>query len=50
MMKKIRIKFLRIGSVVCSLALFLAIHSANVACFGKYHQPKFPEGLEKYKK
>lgn len=39
----------RIGGLACSLAFFAAISSVNLACFWKFHQPKFPEALEKYK-
>ena len=49
-MKNIKKHALKIGRVFCMLAMFVAIHSANVMCTGKYYQPEAPEGLEKFKK
>lgn len=46
-MKKI---VMRIAPMLASLALFVGISSVNSPSMLIYHQPKVPEGLEKYRK
>ncbi len=38
------------AGAVCMAAMFLAIHSVNVTCLGKYYQPKVPKELDKFRK
>lgn len=46
-MKKL---FIRLASLFASLALFVGITSVNAPSMLIFHQPKVPEGLEKYRK
>ncbi len=41
---------LRTGKPLLALALIIGITSVNTACFGWYHQPKVPKGMERFKK
>jgi cyclic lactone autoinducer peptide len=41
---------MRFAPVLASLALFVGINSVNSPSFVILHQPKVPDGLEKYKK
>ncbi|MGN0150004.1 MAG: cyclic lactone autoinducer peptide [Clostridia bacterium] len=38
------------ASTLCMIAMFLAVHSVNVLCAGKYYQPKVPKELDKFRK
>lgn len=40
----------RIASLLASIALFVGISSVNCPSYTIFHQPKVPEGLEKYRK
>lgn len=40
----------RLAPMIASLALFVGISSVNSPSFYIFHQPKVPEGLEKYRK
>jgi len=42
--------FLRMGTMVSSLALVLGVASFEAACFMFFHQPKVPQGMEKFAK
>ncbi len=46
-MKKL---IMRIAPMLASLALFVGISSVNSPSYTIFHQPKVPEGLEKYRK
>lgn len=35
----------KVGAMMCSVAAFVAVYSANVACTGKYYQAKLPKSL-----
>ncbi|MEI6579833.1 MAG: cyclic lactone autoinducer peptide [Eubacteriales bacterium] len=49
-MKKFQGALLKWGSLVASLALFVGVSSAQAACCWWFHQPKVPQGMEKFKK
>ena len=49
-MCKVNSMFLKMGVLISSLALMLGVMSASVACAAWFHQPKVPEGMEKFKK
>lgn len=34
-----------LGRIVCSLAMLVAVHSAGIACWGKFYQPELPKEL-----
>lgn len=40
----------KMSSVLCALVLTVGVSSANAACFAWFHQPKVPEGMQKYVK
>ena len=42
--------FIRLASLLASIALFVGITSVNAPSAILYHQPKVPKGLEKYRK
>ena len=50
MKRKNYLKRLMSAGVLNSLALLLVFQSANQACMWFFHQPKFPESANKFKK
>lgn len=40
----------KLSSLMCALVLTVGVTSANSACFAWFHQPKVPEGMQKYVK
>lgn len=40
----------KLSGVLCTLALAVGTTSVNTACAGWFHQPKVPEGMNKYVK
>jgi cyclic lactone autoinducer peptide len=49
-MRKFQTVAMKMGGVVASLALILGVSSSQMACALWFHQPKVPEGMEKFKK
>ncbi len=49
-MGKIKGIALKWGSLVASLALFVGVTASTQACFWWFHQPKVPQGMEKFTK
>ena len=49
-MKKFKSFFLKYGTALSALALFMGVSSVNSACFTFYHQPKVPEAMNRFKK
>lgn len=49
-MQRIKEFVMKYGTTISAFALFVAISSANSACFIFYHQPKVPAALNQYKK
>ena len=49
-MKKFKSFIFKYSGALCAVALFIAMHSANITCFGKFYQPEEPAGLAKFKK
>lgn len=49
-MRRTRLKavIIRFWGLVASLALLMGVSSTAVACASWYHQPKVPQGMEKY--
>ena len=38
----------KLGMMVTSLALLLGVSSAGVTCAAWFHQPKVPQGMERF--
>lgn len=49
-MKNIKKFVTKCSGILCMVAMFLAVHSVNVTCNGKYYQPKVPKELDKFRK
>lgn len=49
-MKNFKWVLTKCSGILCMVAMFLAVHSVNVMCSGKYYQPVVPEALDKYRK
>ena len=50
-MRKIKVFITRKGGVALSfMAILVGIASVNSACMLWYHQPKVPQGMEKFKR
>ena len=49
-MKKFKNMMFKYSGVLCAVALFVAMHTANITCIGKFYQPEEPAGLAKFKK
>ena len=47
---RIKATVLKMGAMVSSLALMLGVSSAGATCVVWLHQPKMPDGMEKFKK
>lgn len=47
---KIKNSLFKIGSLLCTIALAIGVSSVNVACYGWFHQPEVPTGMEKFRK
>lgn len=41
---------LRSANVLCMAAMFVAMHSANIRCTGRFYQPVEPKALNRFKK
>ena len=48
-MKFIKALILRFGGVLACAALFVALNSAQTACFVWFHQPKVPDAVNDLK-
>lgn len=48
-MKNLKKIALKLSGVLCMAAMFLAVHSVNVMCQGKYYQPVVPKELDKFR-
>lgn len=49
-MKNLKGILLRSANVLCMAAMFVAMHSANIRCTGKFYQPVAPKALDRFKK
>ena len=49
-MRKFKAAILKVGGMLASLALTLGVATEPSACMTWFHQPKVPQGLEKFKK
>ena len=49
-MSGIKAATFKLGGILASLALIFGIASTQAVCMSWYHQPKVPQGMEKYKK
>ena len=49
-MKKFKNFIFKYSGLLCALAMFVATHTANITCAGKYYQPEEPAELAKFKK
>ncbi len=49
-MKKFKKFLYGCGHILCMVAMFIAIHSVNITCTGKYYQPLVPNSMDKYRK
>lgn len=49
-MKKLKTIVMKLVSFLPALALITGIVTANSACVSLFHQPKIPQGLNKYRK
>lgn len=49
-MKNFKKLIFKCSGVLCMVAMFLAVHSANVMCGGKFYQAKVPKELDKFRK
>ncbi len=49
-MKKFKAVVMKCLSVLCMVAMFLAVHSVNVVCNGRYYQPEVPKELDKFRR
>lgn len=49
-MKNIKSIITKCSGILCMVAMFLAVHSIDVMCTGKYYQPKVPKELDKFRK
>lgn len=49
-MRKIKSFFLKYGTALSALALFIGVTSVNSACFTFYHQPQVPAAMNRFKK
>lgn len=47
---KFRKVLMKVGMLANCLALALVVQGANTTCAWVVHQPKFPEGADKFKK
>ncbi len=50
MMKNFKNIFCKCASILCMVAMFVAMHSVNITCTGKYYQPTVPKAMDKFKK
>lgn len=46
-MKNIKWLVAKCSGVLCMVAMFIAIHSVNTMCVGKFYQPIVPKNLYK---
>lgn len=49
-MNKIKSTVLKVGAPLCAFALSVGVTSIGTTCFGWFHQPKVPTGMNKFKK
>ena len=49
-MKQVKQAIIKIAGLMASFALVLGVTTATSACSWWYHQPKLPEGMDKFKK
>lgn len=49
-MKNIKSLLIKCSGIVCMAAMFVAAHSVNVMCAGKFYQPVVPKELDKFRK
>ena len=49
-MLKLKAAAFKAATMVSSLALMLGVASAESACIAWVHQPKMPQGMEKFRK
>lgn len=45
-MKNLKKLLYRGANIICLFAMFVAIHSVNITCTGKFFQPRCPEKLQ----
>jgi len=50
MKKVLRGLFLKSSTILASLALVFGVAASSAECYWYFHQPKVPQGMEKYKK
>lgn len=48
-MKSFKNFVIKCSGILCMAAMFLAVHSVNVMCGGKFYQPKVPKELDKFR-
>jgi len=46
---KLRNVLLGMGNAIASIALMMGVSTVQTACFVFYHQPKVPQGMEKFR-
>jgi len=49
-MKKLKILLMVFGGLLASLALSMGVASAHALCVYNFHQPKVPQGMNKFRK
>lgn len=49
-MKKLSAVAMKLGGLFASLALVLGVTSSQAVCIALFHQPKVPQGMEKFKR
>lgn len=49
-MKKFKKLVFKCSGILCMVAMFLAVHSANVMCVGKFYQPRVPKELDEFRR
>ena len=49
-MKRFKSFFYKYGGFFCMAVMFVAIHTANITCIAKFHQPEEPAELARFKK
>jgi cyclic lactone autoinducer peptide len=49
-MKKLIAMGMKLGGLVASMALVMGVASSQATCVAWFHQPKVPQGMEKFKR
>ena len=49
-MNKVKVTAFKMATMVSSLALMLGVASIEPRCVAWFHQPKVPQGMEKFRK